>query len=94
MARKNKVGIMLGCISIFPYYIYIMQVYIEITNEIDIFQGSEVTLQFVFFDGEEAFKRWTDTDSLYGSRNLAAVWEEEKGFRYEYVPILVHIEIK
>jgi Zn-dependent M28 family amino/carboxypeptidase len=28
----------------------------------------------VFFDGEEAFHQWTDTDSLYGSRHLAARW--------------------
>jgi glutaminyl-peptide cyclotransferase len=28
----------------------------------------------VFFDGEEAFKEWTDTDSLYGSRHLAEKW--------------------
>ncbi|CAG7721356.1 unnamed protein product [Allacma fusca] len=35
-----------------------------------------VTLQFVFFDGEEAFKDWSDVDSLYGSRHLAALWEK------------------
>lgn len=29
------------------------------------------TLQFIFFDGEEAFVEWSDTDSLYGSRHLA-----------------------
>ena len=29
---------------------------------------SDTTLQLVFFDGEEAFKDWTDIDSLYGSR--------------------------
>ncbi|KAI5629663.1 glutaminyl-peptide cyclotransferase [Silurus asotus] len=34
-------------------------------------KGSAVTLQLVFFDGEEAFEEWTDTDSLYGSRHLA-----------------------
>ena len=28
----------------------------------------------IFFDGEEAFNRWSATDSLYGSRNLAQVW--------------------
>jgi glutaminyl-peptide cyclotransferase len=28
----------------------------------------------VFFDGEEAFHEWTDTDSLYGSRHLAEKW--------------------
>ena len=31
-------------------------------------------LYIVFFDGEEAVKDWTDTDSLYGSRHLAAKW--------------------
>ncbi|THH00780.1 hypothetical protein EW026_g1804 [Hermanssonia centrifuga] len=29
----------------------------------------DTTLQFVFFDGEEAFKDWTATDSIYGARN-------------------------
>ena len=29
---------------------------------------SETTLQLVFFDGEEAFKDWTSTDSVYGAR--------------------------
>ena len=31
----------------------------------------------VFFDGEEAIREWTDTDSLYGSRHLAAKWSED-----------------
>ena len=35
---------------------------------------SVVTLQFLFFDGEEAFKTWSSTDSLYGSRHLATKW--------------------
>lgn len=29
---------------------------------------SDTTMQLVFFDGEEAFKDWTDTDSIYGAR--------------------------
>lgn len=29
---------------------------------------ADVTLQLVFFDGEEAFHDWTDTDSIYGAR--------------------------
>ncbi|KAK7083103.1 hypothetical protein SK128_001511 [Halocaridina rubra] len=33
---------------------------------------SDLTLQFLFFDGEEAFRSWSKTDSLYGARNLAA----------------------
>ncbi|KAK7104861.1 glutaminyl-peptide cyclotransferase-like [Littorina saxatilis] len=35
---------------------------------------SDLTLQFIFFDGEEAFVRWSRTDSLYGSRHLAEKW--------------------
>ena len=30
-----------------------------------------------FFDGEEAFGEWSDTDSLYGSRHLAARWRQD-----------------
>lgn len=32
----------------------------------------------VFFDGEEAFEKWTKTDSLYGSRRLASKMQETK----------------
>ncbi|CDO73611.1 hypothetical protein BN946_scf185014.g81 [Trametes cinnabarina] len=35
---------------------------------------AETTLQLVFFDGEEAFKDWTATDSIYGARHLAHKW--------------------
>ncbi len=31
----------------------------------------------VFFDGEEAIHEWSDTDSLYGSRHLAAKWSAD-----------------
>jgi glutaminyl-peptide cyclotransferase len=31
----------------------------------------------VFFDGEEAFHNWSDTDSLYGSRHLASKWDSD-----------------
>lgn len=31
----------------------------------------------VFFDGEEAVKEWTETDSLYGSRHLADKWHAD-----------------
>jgi Zn-dependent M28 family amino/carboxypeptidase len=30
-----------------------------------------------FFDGEEAFGEWSDTDSLYGSRHLADRWAKD-----------------
>ncbi|CAK6968010.1 glutaminyl-peptide cyclotransferase [Scomber scombrus] len=36
---------------------------------------ANLTLQLLFFDGEEALFQWTDTDSLYGSRHLAQTME-------------------
>jgi len=47
-------------------------------------QKPELTLQFIFFDGEEAFVRWTSTDSIYGSRALAKDWEN-KAFQHQGV---------
>lgn len=41
------------------------------------FQGSRVTLQLFFLDGEEAFGAWSEADSLYGARNLAQRLEKE-----------------
>ena len=34
---------------------------------------AETTLQLVFFDGEEAFKDWTATDSIYGARYVHSI---------------------
>ncbi|KAE8355628.1 hypothetical protein BDV28DRAFT_30715 [Aspergillus coremiiformis] len=34
-------------------------------------------IQVIFLDGEEAFKAWTSTDSLYGSRSLAEHWDSQ-----------------
>ncbi|WVW80090.1 hypothetical protein I302_102063 [Kwoniella bestiolae CBS 10118] len=36
---------------------------------------AETTIQFVLFDGEEAFRDWTATDSIYGARHLAELWQ-------------------
>lgn len=35
----------------------------------------------VFFDGEEAFGEWSDTDSLYGSRHLEERWRNDGTLR-------------
>src|SRR6201994_2075000 len=59
---------------------------LELANS---FRGKKLagySVWLVFFDGEEAFKEWTDTDSDYGSRHLAEKWqagggmETNKGF--------------
>ncbi len=34
-------------------------------------------IDIVWFDGEEAFGDWSDTNGTYGSRHLAAKWESE-----------------
>ena len=36
-------------------------------------------IQFVFFDGEEAFVEWSNADSTYGSRNLAGSLKKSYG---------------
>ena len=36
-----------------------------------VLQLSDISLQLIFTDGEEAFRSWTATDSLYGARQLA-----------------------
>ena len=38
-------------------------------------EGRSVWL--VWFDGEEAIKEWSDTDSTYGSRHLADKWKKD-----------------
>jgi glutaminyl-peptide cyclotransferase len=35
----------------------------------------------VFFDGEEAVQQWSHSDSLYGSRHLAAKWQSDGTLR-------------
>lgn len=41
-------------------------------------RATDYSLKFVFFDGEEAFKEWSATDSIYGARHLAAKWDKER----------------
>jgi len=47
-----------------------------LTAELVANTGKRPIIKLVFFDGEEAFKDWTNTDSLYGSRHLAEIWEK------------------
>jgi len=45
----------------------------------------DVSLQLIFFDGEEAFHQWSETDSIYGARHLADVMEATKSNIYREV---------
>ncbi|XP_049868829.1 glutaminyl-peptide cyclotransferase-like [Pectinophora gossypiella] len=38
---------------------------------------SRLSLMFIFFDGEEAFRQWGPKDSIYGARHLASQWHEK-----------------
>jgi glutaminyl-peptide cyclotransferase len=45
----------------------------------------------VWLDGEEAVAQWTDTDSLYGSRHLAARWGEEG--MLDRIKLLINVDM-
>uniref|UniRef100_A0A1B0D085 Glutaminyl-peptide cyclotransferase n=1 Tax=Phlebotomus papatasi TaxID=29031 RepID=A0A1B0D085_PHLPP len=60
-------------------------------NELKQTPDSGVGLMVVFFDGEEAFENWSDTDSIYGARHLAKRWEAE-GF-LSRIEILVLLDL-
>ncbi|KAI0220403.1 Glutaminyl-peptide cyclotransferase [Lamellibrachia satsuma] len=61
----------------------------------------DLSLQLVFFDGEEAFVDWTPTDSIYGARHLAEKWStsrcrvgrEEWAHQLETVDVLVLLDL-
>lgn len=40
------------------------------------FKLADYSLQLIFTDGEEAFRQWGPTDSIYGARQLAADMEQ------------------
>ena len=40
---------------------------------------SSYSLQLIFTDGEEAFRQWSSTDSIYGARRLATDMAQEGG---------------
>ncbi len=53
---------------------------LEIANHLRAMGGKPrdgYSVWLVFFDGEEAVKSWTATDSLYGSRHQAAKWQND-----------------
>ncbi|KAK4473842.1 hypothetical protein MN116_002625 [Schistosoma mekongi] len=48
---------------------------VDILNHgIESIKKSDIGLKVIFFDGEEAFSKWSANDSLYGSRHLSAKW--------------------
>jgi Zn-dependent M28 family amino/carboxypeptidase len=50
---------------------------IEMANHLRGKSRDGYSVWLVFFDGEEAVKSWSRSDSLYGSRHLAARWQND-----------------
>jgi Zn-dependent M28 family amino/carboxypeptidase len=50
---------------------------LEIANHLRGHTLDGYSVWLVFFDGEEAVESWSASDSLYGSRHLAAKWERD-----------------
>ncbi|KAJ2909759.1 hypothetical protein GGI21_001560 [Coemansia aciculifera] len=46
-----------------------------LAEKVDEQERNDISLQLIFFDGEEAYEEWTDKDSIYGSKHLAGLWE-------------------
>jgi glutaminyl-peptide cyclotransferase len=50
---------------------------LELANQLREHKRTGPAVWLVWFDGEEAFKTWTADDSTYGSRHLAAKWQQD-----------------
>lgn len=50
---------------------------LELANQFRGQKRAGPSIWLVWFDGEEAFQQWSDTDSLYGSRHLAEKWKND-----------------
>lgn len=49
----------------------------SLNKQLQSVKNSDLSLQFIFFDGEEAFVNWNEHDSIYGAKYLAKKWETE-----------------
>jgi len=50
-----------------------------------------LSVWLAFFDGEEAFKEWSDTDSLYGSREYVVGLRESK--KLDSVKVMINVDM-
>lgn len=50
---------------------------LELARVVGLKQPPPVTIWIAFFDGEEAFEKWSERDGLYGSRYQASVWQRQ-----------------
>ena len=50
---------------------------LELVNQLRLHRPTGYSVWLVWLDGEEAVRQWSQTDSLYGSRHLAAKWQKD-----------------
>ncbi len=50
---------------------------LELVNQLRLHRPTGYSVWLVWLDGEEAVRQWSQTDSLYGSRHLAATWQKD-----------------
>lgn len=50
---------------------------LELANQLRGKKRDGYSVWLLWTDGEEAVKAWTDTDSVYGARHLAEVWQKD-----------------
>lgn len=50
---------------------------LELAQVLSFQQPNPLTVWVVFFDGEEAFSHWSESDGLYGSRYQASAWQRD-----------------
>jgi Zn-dependent M28 family amino/carboxypeptidase len=50
---------------------------LELANQLRGGKREGASVWLVWLDGEEAFKQWTATDSVYGSRHLTEKWQKD-----------------
>ena len=50
---------------------------LELANQLRGKKRDGYSVWLLWTDGEEALKQWTDTDSVYGARHLAELWQND-----------------
>jgi Zn-dependent M28 family amino/carboxypeptidase len=50
---------------------------LEFARVLGLKQPPPVTVWITFFDGEEAFEEWSESDGIYGSRYQASAWQRD-----------------
>lgn len=53
-----------------------MNIAAVLKDELQSVRNEDLSLRYIFFDGEEAFVQWNAKDSIYGARHLASKWEQ------------------